>query len=109
MKSMTITVAAIAAIAVGACSTKSYPIEAQLSEAEIELMDCRELAREALRAENVRAQINDTANLNWRSAAGFLGDFGIGNAMARNDAERALDARLSTIRQAQLAKNCPAT
>ena len=109
MKSMTITVAAVAALAAAACSTKSYPIEAQLSEAEIELMDCRELARKSLRAENVRAQINDTANLNWRSAAGFLGDFGIGNAMARNDAERALDARIATIRQAQVAKGCPTT
>ncbi|HCY55644.1 MAG TPA: hypothetical protein DF715_09005 [Oceanicaulis sp.] len=61
------------------------------------LMDWLELARESLRAENVRAQI----------AARFPGCFGIGNAMARNDAEQALDARFATIRRAQVAKGCP--
>ncbi len=69
-------------------------------------MDCGDIRLEMIRAEQVQAQIADTANPDWRSAAGFLGDFGIGNAMARSDADKAITGRISGLRQAQAAKNC---
>lgn len=97
---------AVCALALGACATKRYPMEAELSAAEIEFMDCRDLQREALRGEQVRRQITDTAEIDWRSAAGFLGDWGIGNAMARSEAERALEARMASIRAAQARQGC---
>lgn len=69
-------------------------------------MTCRELELELIRSEEVKKQIINTAEMDWRSVAGFMGDYGIGNAMAKNDAEKALTARISSIREAQVQKNC---
>lgn len=103
---MMIAGAAMCALAVSACATKRYPMETELSEAELAFMDCRDLQREMLRGEQVRRTITDTAELDWRSAAGFLGDWGIGNAMARNEAEQALETRIASIRRAQVQRGC---
>jgi hypothetical protein len=97
---------AVAALALGACATKRYPIATPLTQAEAGLMNCRELAIEAERIESTRTQIADTGQADWRSAAGFLGDFGIGNAMARSEAEAALQGRANTIRNAQVQRRC---
>lgn len=102
-----INVAAIAALAlIAGCATKRYPIAAPLSPTETSLMNCRELALEADRIESTRTQITDTAQTDWRSIAGFLGDYGIGNAMARSEAEAALQTRSQTIRSAQTTRGC---
>ena len=92
--------------AISGCATKRYPIATPLSEAEIQLMDCDDLALEAVRVEQVQHQIVETAEFDWRSVAGFLGDYGIGNAMARSEAEAALSERLQTIRAAQAREGC---
>jgi hypothetical protein len=97
---------AVAALALGACATKRYPIATPLSSSEANLMTCRELAIEEERVETTRTQITDTAQTDWRSVAGFLGDYGIGNAMARSEADNALQQRAETIRAAQTARRC---
>jgi len=99
---------AVAAVAITGCATKRYPIATPLSMAERSAMTCRELQLELIRAEQVRAQIADTGNTDWRSAAGFLGDFGIGNAMARSEAESAVNRRITDVRAAQAEKRCSA-
>ena len=100
---------AIAAVSLSACATKRYPIATNLGPAEQAAMSCRELELELIRADEVRKQISSTAEMDWRSVAGFLGDYGIGNAMAKNDAEKAVNNRVSSIRAAQASKNCAAT
>lgn len=110
MKKIAITAALVAAaISASACATKRYPIATTFTAAEATAMTCNDLRLELIRAEQIQAQIADTANVDWRSAAGFLGDFGIGNAMARSDADRAITQRVAGIRQAQAAKNCQAS
>lgn len=107
MKPMTMLAAGLAVGALMAgCATKRYPIATPLSEAEVRLMDCDDLELELIRSEQVRQQISDTAEMDWRSVAGFLGDYGIGNAMAKNEAETALNERIATIRSAQASKGC---
>lgn len=101
-----IATAAVVALSMSACATKRYPIATTFTTAEASAMDCDDLRLELIRAEQIQAQIADTANVDWRSAAGFLGDFGIGNAMARSDADRAITQRVAGIRQAQAQKNC---
>ena len=105
MKSAVVMAVAIA-IVLSACATKRYPIATQLGMAEQEAMTCRELDLELIRAEEVRKQITDTATMDWRSVAGFLGDYGIGNAMAKNDAEKAITNRVSAINAAKAKKGC---
>ena len=97
---------AVSAVAVSGCATKRYPIATPLSEAEISLMDCDDLQLELVRSEQVRTQISQTAEVDWRSVAGFMGDYGIGNAMAKNEAEEALNQRVSSIRAAQARNGC---
>lgn len=97
---------AVAALALSACATKRYPIATPLSPSEAGLMNCRELAIESERVETTRTQITNTAEVDWRSVAGFLGDYGIGNAMARSEAEAALQRRSETIRTAQTNRHC---
>lgn len=99
---------ALAAAVVAGCATKHYPIAAQMGTTERAAMTCRELDIERERAIQLSMQINKTGQTNWRSVAGFLGDWGIGNAMARSDAEKALSARLAAIDQARQEKNCGA-
>jgi len=98
--------ALLAGAMVSGCATKRYPMMTQFSEEEASAMTCRELAIELGRAEQAQAQIRDTARTDWRSAAGFLVDFGIGNAMARSDADKAVTRRILDIRSAQGDKSC---
>jgi outer membrane lipoprotein-sorting protein len=97
---------AVAAVSVSACATKRYPIASPLSATEAQLMTCRELAIEADRVESTRTQIINTAQTDWRSVAGFLGDWGIGNSMAKSEAEAALQNRLQTVRATQTQRGC---
>jgi len=94
------------ALATTACATKRYPIATPLSGTEAAMLDCRELSIELARTEETQAAIASTASTDWRSAAGFLGDFGIGNAMAKSEAESALAKRRTSILTAQAQNGC---
>jgi hypothetical protein len=106
MHSKALILIVVASLAISACATKRYPIATRLTAAEVAAMDCRELNLELARAEQVRLQIAETGETDWRSAAGFLGDFGIGNAMARSEAEAAVQQRITDIRAAEAQKGC---
>lgn len=97
---------AVAAIAIAGCATKRYPIATTLSPGEAELMTCDGLQLEILKAEQVEHQINETGEFDSKSALGILGDFGIGNGMAKSEARTALSARVGTIREAQARRGC---
>jgi len=106
-KTAIVATVAVVALSVSACATKRYPIATQWSSAEAEAMDCNDLRLERLRATQDQTQIAETADLDWRSVAGFRGDYGIGNAMAKSDADRAIRTRIAGIEEAQRAKSCP--
>lgn len=105
-RGMMICAAIAATVAVSGCATKRYPIATPLSESEVRLMDCRDLELEMVRAQQVQQQIVETAETDWRSVAGFLGDYGIGNAMARSEADTAIGQRMMAIREAQARNGC---
>ena len=94
------------ALVTASCATKRYPIATTLGAAEASALTCRELDSELQRAEEVRRQISQTAEVDWRSVAGLLVDFGIGNAMAKRDADKAINNRVASIRAAQVEKRC---
>jgi hypothetical protein len=102
----TLSILLLAALAVSACATKSYPMATPLGVFEASAMSCHDLDLELVRVDGVRKQISDTAKIDWRSAAGFLGDFGIGNAMAKSDAQQAIDRRVAALQAARRAKGC---
>lgn len=96
----------VAAAAISACATKRYPIATELSPAEASAMTCRELTLEEAKIETAQAQITETGETDWRSVAGFLGDFGLGNAMAKSEAEAALSARKQSVIAAKVQSDC---
>jgi len=97
---------AIVAIATTACATKHYPIATPMSSAEASLMTCKSLEIELIRADQVERKINKTGEFSAKTALGFLGDFGIGNGMAKSEARDALADRRRTIHEAQLKQGC---
>ncbi len=96
----------VAAVCVTGCATKRYPIATPLSGAESELMTCEQLQLELIKAEQIENQIDETGEFDAKSVLGILGDFGIGNAMAKGEARAALSERKTTIRTAQARKGC---
>lgn len=106
MKSVSVCALGAIILVTAGCATKRYPIATPLSGTEAALMTCRELALELARTEETQAKIADTSGTDWRSAAGFLGDFGIGNAMAKSEAEKALANRRTSVMTAQAEKGC---
>lgn len=107
-KMIAVTALITAALVTSGCATKRYPIATPLSLAEASALDCNGLRLEIIRGEQVQAQIADTSKTDWRSVAGFLGDYGIGNAMAKSEADRAVSARMISLRNAHSERKCDA-
>jgi hypothetical protein len=93
-------------ITVTACATKRYPIATSISPAETELMTCADFELEILRADQIEQKINQTGDFDGKTILGFLGDFGIGNAMAKDEARVAISERRITINEARVKKGC---
>ena len=89
-----------------ACATKRYPIATPMSAREASLMTCKDLSLELVRAEEIENKINDTGEFDGKTVLGFLGDFGVGNAMAKSEAREALNKRKKAIQDEQIRKGC---
>jgi hypothetical protein len=96
----------LAAVFIAGCATKQYPIEAQVAPAEAAMYTCHDIALELVKADQVEQQINATGSTDVKSVMGFLGDFGIGNSMAKSHARDALATRRAELHDAQLQKGC---
>jgi len=103
-----LTVVASIGVLMCACATKRYPIALPVAQEEVALMSCNDIALELVRADLVEKQINETGTMDGRTVAGFLGDFGIGNGMAKDEARKALASRREGLHDAQLKKGCVA-
>lgn len=95
-----------AAVFIAGCATKQYPIEAQVAPAEAAMYTCHDIALELVKTDQVEQQINQTGDTDVKSVMGFLGDFGIGNGMAKSHARDALATRRAELHDAQLQKGC---
>lgn len=90
----------------GGCATKRYPLATPVAPTEAGLLSCRDISLELARADQIEKQINETGKADYRTVAGFLGDFGIGNGMAKEEARKALNARRSALNELQVSKGC---
>lgn len=108
MRMFTVTVIGIA-LATSGCATKRYGRMQPLTYAETEAYDCRQLDIEIAKVEAFRQQVADGAQVNLASVAGFLGDWGIGNSMEKNSAEKSATERMNDLLAARTAKGCGRT
>ncbi|MBX3323701.1 MAG: hypothetical protein KF757_11985 [Phycisphaeraceae bacterium] len=100
-------ISCVGVITIGGCSTKNHGRMTFLSEAEKRELTCREINLELAKVDAFLDQISENAKIDGRSVLGFLGDFGIGNAMERNAAEKSARERREQLQELKTAKNCP--
>lgn len=94
------------ALAVSGCATKRYGRLQPVSGAESSFYSCREIELEMAKVESFRNQVSDGAKVNFASVAGFLGDWGIGNSMEKNAAEKSANERMVQLSGLKAAKGC---
>lgn len=94
---------------VSGCATKRYGRAQPLSSFEESEYTCRDIQLEIHKVEAFEDQIRDNARIDGRSVLGFLGDFGIGNAMERSEAEESARMRKDDLYRLYTAKGCRGT
>jgi len=94
------------ALLLSACATKRYGRMQPLTEAEQQAYDCEDINLEIAKIEGFRLQIAGGAKINFASVAGFLGDYGIGNAMEKNAAEKSATERMVELQALSAEKGC---
>jgi len=99
-------VAVLVASSVAGCATKRYGRLTEVSGVESNFYTCREIQLEKAKVEAFRLQVAQGAQIDWRSVAGFLGDYGIGNAMEKSDAERSAATRMNSLMALEAQKGC---
>ena len=100
----------IAAMALTAgCATQRYGRMTDLSAAEAQIMECREIRLEIVRAEQFLSQVRIARrDVSAAHVLGFMADFGVGNVMEGDAAELSGERRLAQLRDLSAQKNCPA-
>ena len=88
------------------CATKRYGRMQELSGVERTHYTCREIELELAKVTEFRRQIAEGAEINLASVGGFLGDFGIGNAMEKGAAERTAAQRETDLLDLKASKRC---
>lgn len=89
------------------CATKNHGRMVPLSGLERQELTCREIDLELAKVDAFLDQISENSEIDGRSVLGFLGDFGIGNAMERDAAEKSARERREQLLALKAAKGCP--
>lgn len=105
MKTAIITAAA-AVVALTGCATKQYAQVGTITPYEKTSMSCREIDIEMARTQGVQEKISEEDQFDGRSVLAFLGDWGIGNHMAKSSAEEGVTKRMSELQTMRANKGC---
>lgn len=81
----------------GVLDPREYTQAANVTGAESSAMDCKALQVEIAKTQSVRQEIETTGEFDGRTVLGFLGDFGIGNGMAKGEARKKAANRLNQL------------
>ena len=84
-------------IALTACATKQYPQAAKMMPYEADAFSCRDIRVEIIKTKSVQEEIERTGEFDGLTVLGFLGDFGIGNQIAKDTARKKVEDRLQTL------------
>lgn len=85
------------ALLLTACATKQYPQAPAVTDEEAVSLNCQALELEIAKTHAVEQEIKQTSSFDYRTVMGFLGDFGIGNGLARRNASEKAKSRLSQL------------
>lgn len=90
----------VVAIAMGllvGCATKQYPQAPAVTGEESAALDCTAIKQEIAKTHSVQNEIESTGQFDGRTVLGVLGDFGIGNGIAKSEARKKAQARLQQL------------
>ncbi|KJV28523.1 hypothetical protein [Pantoea sp. SM3] len=81
------------------CALKQYPQSPKVSDEEAQTYNCAALDQEIAKSHSVQQQIDKTDEFDALTVIGFIGDFGIGNGIAKASANKHATARLNQLEQ----------
>ena len=98
MKTNVLACLAVAALlTVTGCATKQYPQAPQVTPEESSAFTCEDIEKEIVKTKSIKEEIERTGGFDGRTVLGFLGDFGIGNGMAKSTARGKVDDRMKQL------------
>lgn len=89
---------------ISGCATKQYPQAPSVTSEEALALDCKAVTQELAKMHSVQTEINSTGQFDGRTVLGFLGDFGIGNGMAKTEAQKKATSRISQLESLKASK-----
>ncbi len=82
-------------ITTAACATQRYGRGVNVSETEKQVLSCKEISIEIAKADEALADIRtQRSSTSGAHVMGFMGDFGLGNAMEGDAAQLSYETRL---------------
>ncbi|MFH7098747.1 hypothetical protein ACHWI2_40350 [Klebsiella pneumoniae] len=82
---------------ISGCATKQYPQAPSVTSEESAALDCAAIKQEIAKTHSIQNEIETTGQFDGRTVLGALGDFGIGNGMAKSEARKKAQARLQQL------------
>ncbi|MFV9079523.1 hypothetical protein BFS14_01740 [Serratia fonticola] len=86
------------------CATKQYPQAPAVTGEESSAMDCKAIQQEIAKTHSIQSEIESTGQFDGRTVLGALGDFGIGNGMAKSEARKKAQARINQLESLKAVK-----
>jgi hypothetical protein len=107
MNNKKITLLAIFTISfLNSCATKRFDRLQPVSATEAKYYSCKDINIELAKVAEARKQVADGSKLDMAAVAGFLGDFGIGNSMEKNAAQKTISNREVQLLDLKAKKGC---
>lgn len=97
-------VVAVTVALLSGCATKQYPQAPAVTGEEATSFDCKTLNVEIAKTHSAQQEIERTGDFDGRTVLGFLGDFGIGNGMAKSEARKKAQDRLNQLESLKAVK-----
>ncbi|KLE46535.1 lipoprotein [Klebsiella aerogenes] len=89
---------------ISGCATKQYPQAPSVTSEESAALDCAAIKQEIAKTHSIQNEIETTGQFDGRTVMGALGDFGIGNGMAKSEARKKAQARLQQLESLKTVK-----
>ncbi|KKB04438.1 hypothetical protein [Pantoea anthophila] len=99
-----IILAALLALSLTGCATKHYPQASAVTPEETAMLSCGALDQELVKAHGVQSDIEQTGRFDALTVLGFVGDFGLGNGIAKYNASQKVARRVSQLQSLKAAK-----
>ncbi|WP_338556113.1 hypothetical protein [Erwinia sp. E_sp_B04_7] len=85
-------------ILLSGCALKQYPSSPPVSEVQATTLDCQGVEAEIASQNQVQAKIDKTGEFDGLTVLGVIGDFGIGNGVAKSLAQKHANQRMSQLK-----------